>query len=1790
MMDADNRTVAITERNIASLDAGDSINITVPWTARLKVGDDISHNRTIKVEAEPDNEYTEDNSTNNTGYSDTITVKRSRDFSVTNITFSIGNETLDPMNMSIGGLATINATIEIANLASCGGSVDVSCYLDNTTPIETNRTVSFPANNGTEYVEFKWDVHVHGNHTITVIADPGNETSEFDESNNKFDQSIYIRAPNLTVTTMTFDPESPEVDSMVNIIATVENLGNEGVTNANLTIYDCYKEYIVECADYYSIPEGGQHTFGRDAAAMRLYLELSPGGSVGIYDSHGIQMAFCDAGFSGWTPWVFGNCTAKVLEVSFHSVGIRVKKINYLTEHDLIHTKNYSLMPGDTANITVNRCVNTTGTHAIIAIVDPKKLIMESDESNNGLSEAMVVQGADLTVPDMRLTVNGTEINESTVIEYGKVVNINATISNIGIRPANNFNVSFFADTTEIANAINLNLTEDESINISASWDTIIGDYTIKVIADPENRISETNESNNTQSKSVVVRGADLSITETNIIWGVIPPEGATINETGGEVYDTDTVMINATIVNEGIVPARNFSVNIFYEYGYLGRFSRACEIVGDDIDRWVNKSCDGADGIYVHVSDTYNIGGRLIIYAGDGTEVARPNESCWIAVIGDMANIKYRDVHGLGVRVDFYAGDITKIENQSLAYGESMNVSVMQCVNTGDHPVRVFIDPENKVHENSKSNNIADAMIQVHPSRDFAADLRLFCNGTEIDVNDTMLDGDTVLMNTIVGMGINESDPYHRYRKGIAEVEVTDEHDWVDISPRCELTPHGYAQVIRYPGSDAIKVHFRDLNIPPGGQVWIRDKNWTVQWSHGHTWIRMSMGYDENSISTDSSWVEGDTVYVYKAGSPWERITYDIDRYQYRRINNVNMPLNASETKNIIAEWDVSAWNHTMRAIVDPDDNIGEIDESNNEACKTLNVDACKDPAVVDLTFNPQKPAMGTDVTINASIMNKGNRTADFTVDLWAEKIEYHPFESPHGDDFPHWICDDTGCGWRGVGGLEWTIPSTYPDADWMGIHFTKLGMWIIDEGKSRRDLYVKDENGTVRDNFCGSGEEDVWAWVKGGRIKLETTKASFPVWGFAIDNHGYKFILNRTTLTLAPNETADVTGILRNVRAGNRSINYTIHANVDMDNVIYETDESNNEMIRTLNIAVPDFTVKIQPKQDGNIRAVFKNTGFGKMDVRIFFSREIPVDESVSGSYYCYAPNKTIRKSVNWTDDIDWTRIHFEEMKIRGGYVEVGDEQYNESKLDFWLPWVEKDRIKIKYRTARFKIDRYDFAAEDFINRFGGGDTVSLDVPWEGYAEPYNLTVWIDPLDEVLEGNEDDNNDTVIVYADLVADRIEFISPEVAMLSLDAGKFVIDGHIKNGGGDRDDIVAPVSDFNVTLEVRNRNPNGTVGDPVFNMTRHIEEPFIGQDTIRFEFNPKEKFEVGGNYTASLIADSTGDVCESNELYPDGEDNNVASVDVHVYNTSGYTGGGELINVAQGEVNGRVVYTVGDEGSCEWGMTPPGGEKTVTYTGVVPKGSGNIEFARLFVYWFTWDPGNPVLAGMDATFNDHSLTMAGNYSDNPGATMFDVGYGLYSYDVTKYVTKGENVATVTNNAEWDMGIQAIGLLVVYEDEDEPFTKYWVNEGADIMMAANSVAPTGLSDGDCITTAAFDDVERDDTENVNASLLTVLGFYAPYSGSSDALEFNAHSIGSKIGTGYWESHYRDTGIALTKDRWEDVTDDLYRGDNLAKIHSKGNFMMPNNAFLRLIFPPDLNVINLTAPASTVVGAP
>jgi subtilase family serine protease len=1797
-----NDTNLFCTENITSLDSNATTTVTAIWTADTWNESErrATLNHTIRIEIDPCGN-TDINESNN--HTDKIVrVNPTRDFSVTDITFFMNNETLDPMDLRAGVLTTINVTIDITNFASCGGSINVSWYLDNYTEPTNTTTVPFPADNGTVYAEFEWKIDTFGNHTVTVIADPENEILELNESNNASGQSVYIRAPDLVVEEIIIDPERPEVGEMVNITATVGNQGNKNASDVTVRFIDeSFTDGEIHAVEYmldspHPVSADYTHTWTishRGAHKMRVHFTKI---DLCIHTTLKVNEGRIAGGniTNLTTDWVDGD----IIEVYLRNYGgedvwgFNIDRYEYMGCMEDVQT---SLAAGDMKNMTVRWNATPAGQHTITAVIDLENTILESNESNNELSGTMIVQGPDLTVSDMRLTVNGTEINATeTVITAGEVVNISAIVTNIGIKPARNFNVSFW-DDTEIANKTNLSLNVSESVNVSATWNASIGNYTIDVTADPENRIHETNESNNTAKVDVSVQGADLVVTD--FAYTVMPPNNATANDTGGRLYDTDIILINATIANQGILPADNFSAHIFYGKWWLGDHSESPYLEAQCWER-IEKTLDGAGCMYVKIRNAENIEGNITIYDRNDSIVARPECDGWFFVEGDEANVHFNDVCGVGFNMSFYAGDsgdFQRYDNISIGTGKSENLTPMlqQVFTIGNPVIGVFVDPLNNVSENSEENNHADHALTVHPSRDFAVNnMRLIHNGSEIGVNDTILDGDNVTVDLEIRMSINESDPYHEYRMGIVDIDITDEREWARAQPRYESTRYGYAYVIGYPGADAMRVHFSELDVSSRGVVEIRDKNGTLFCT-----IKRS--------TPVSPWVNRDEIYLYRVRKPtvYEKhpgcIVCNIDKYQYRKINRTTVELAANETAHIPARFTMSAGNHTIHAITDPDDRIGEINESNNKTNEMIYAEPCHDPAAVNITFSTELPSPGSAVDVTATVANRGNRTATFTVDLYATKFEYRPCESPHPDYDGKDRYDDL---------LE-TI-TTYPEANRTGVHFVKI---VTDCGDVGLPLCVCDRGGNTSVNYYKFNGSDVWAWVKGDLLTIDTEVVCNPYccpWGFHIDTVAHNVTLNRTTVILGPGKTADITGILPNVRIGYRSINYTVTAVVDQDNIIFETDESNNEVSRELIASCPDLTVGERLHfDDDKAMAVIKNIGTcGVEDVEVRFWHDVDYirykKEHFRREHSGMKFPPRDEEPVDIDDDSDEypsaVRVHFKELTVHRGTLRVWNSTKDAPQIildpgDYSDTWVEVEgrRCRIYYDSAYVKIDRYEYAKDESVGDISVGSEKAA-IPWTKYEEPYNLTIEVDPGDDITESNEDNNNETVLIYADLRADWIEFVSPGLYSLSLDAEKFIINGHIT--------ATFPVSDFNVTLEVRNLYPNGTIGDIVFNITKYVEEPFSAErpNKVQFEFDPEEKFEVGGNYTVSLIADSTGDICESNDLYLFGEDNNVTSMDIYVYNSSGYTGGGDLINVAKGEVCGKVVYTVGNSRYDR--VMEHGEERTVRYPETIPDDVGDIKFARLFVYWFTYHKvaGRwiPELADVDVTFNDHTLKKAGNYSDNPGATGFDYGYGLYSYDVTDYANKGGNAATVKNNADWGpyhgVGVHAIGLLVVYEDEGEPLTKYWVNEGADIMMAANSRHPTGLPSGDCITTAIFDDVERNDTENVCATLLTVLGMYVSYDKSDlfsvkgDSLEFNGRLIGSPIDAGYWK-HYSDSRIALTSDEWDDVTDYLKRGNNLAEIHSKGNYMLANNVFLRLIFPPDLNVIDLDAPDSTVVGA-
>ena len=1798
----------------------ESTTISVPWIANItkNVGGkyEYSYHHTIKVEVIPENRDWETGLSNNTQELHALVIDPSRDFdfSITNISFTVNNETRSPFELAAGENVTLNATLSITNRANRGGVVEVGFYLDKFDGehlINKNYIrVEFDAR---EYQErtatLHWHIDVAGNHTLFAVADPENLTIEMNETNNAtYPEQIYVRAPDLTTKDVTFNPDTVKEGDAVNITVTVVNKGDKNASNVSVSLCTPVEVRYGKTVD----PNHPEEVITQpDATKMRIHWHGFVG-SFAIFDEENKLIGFYyskDSSIAHVTPWISGNKIRIEHRSKYNGEFFTIDTYEY---QKIIKTETIqSLAINETANISVSWNASQAGLRDIFAIIDPKDNIIEQSESNNELKASIRVQGADLTVSNIRLErLNGTEIGENETIKYGEWVKIFGEISNIGVLPANNFSISFGENNKrEKIIKPSVSLAPGESRNIFITlWRPVIGNHRIEVEVDPEECIFETDETNNIKLRNVIVEGADLLVKD--ITFTVIPPDNATANTNAtNAIYDTDVVMINATIANEGVLPAEKFTVEMFCSERRLEDFKPSYDFKGTVEN--VTRKWEDADCIYVHFVARCPKGGEIKIYDRNNTLLhdLKVEDRGWYLVKGDKVRIY--GAFGKGDEIHFYAGKLER-KTESLEEGKSTNVSVTLCARTGEQPVRIVIDPENKVPENNETNNIAEKTMFVFPSRDFIAGLRLFRNGTELSANDTIWDDDPVEINASIKMGINESDIYNKYRKGTADVKITDEHEWVHVSPRYELTQHGYAQVITHPGADAMRLHFSNLSIPVEGGIWVKNESGSTCWTN--SWA---------SVSTTSPWLNGDTFYVYKSGSSWRRVTFVVDKYQYKKVCNGAVSLNASETKNVTAKRNMSAGNHTIRVIADPKDKIVEINESNNEVNKTLLVDACKDPAVVNITFDPPVPVKGEDVTVKALVANKGNRTATFSVDLWAVKTEYHPYESPHDADFPCWT----------EGGLtgepEWEIPSTYPGADWFGVHFTRIStVGVTKAGGIWRTLYVDDGKGNRIDHFVGYDTtlkgEDIWVWAKGEKIKLYTTAESFtgedwsfPVWGFSIDKHAYKIILNQTTLTLGPNESANVSGVLWNVRVGNGSLSYMIYAAVDMDNVVYESNESNNELSKELKIGCPDLSVSEIKCEGDEVSAIIENIGYAKAeDVKLRFIRDVKLEPEMNIWNYEHEPI--------WEKGADVIRLHVKSLYVNenknGSFVIYsGDfrEEYRKSDPDgFWSPWIKGDSIALWRNHANFTIDKYEYGVDEQIGDLGVNMEKEEYLPdvecphkfKEVVNEVYNLTVFVDPDDEIEEGDEWNNEKEIEMGPDLTVKNIEF--------EVDSDKLIVNENytvsvtVKNERYETEDEAACVDAENITITLYVNNSGSNMTVPSF--PKHKTIPYLpsgDSSSVEFPWTPSDR----GFYDVKAVVDLNNDIPELNE------GNNIGKPEKEVKaGEPGYKAKENLLESISGEGNIGYIVDVDLErltsGNSDASRTAHFGD---------PVGNATLKFIRLYVYpdWAYYEDAKghwmaflPNETQLKVTFNGHPLNLRRPSSftpepndpdqpaDIPDATLENASYATYCYDVpVEYYKRGEdNYATAyrKNLPEgYKYGIGGIALLVVYDDKDAPLTKYWISEAdRDVIMAKNKEHPIEFEFDDCTREIIFNDVK--DAQWANATLKTVLVSYATRSvdklypdaqGEADALYFNSLDNELDIpleGTGHWHKISDDIAITNRNDGWEYVN--VVEGTNRAWIQSRGAMFCVAHAFLKVTYPPNLEPSLEKVPAKVVIG--
>ena len=167
-----------------------------------------------------------------------------------------------------------------------------------------------------------------------------------------------------------------------------------------------------------------------------------------------------------------------------------------------------------TANITVPISA-TAGTRYIGGIADYNSIITEDNESNNTRSTAITI------LPIRDLSIDLFDVTETT-ITAGEIANIQYRIKNIGTELANNFTLRLYYSTNSTITTGDTYLNHEVTINsLAAGASTIIYSASITIPAsatsgtryigayvDYNHQVSETNESNNTNSESLSICAA----------------------------------------------------------------------------------------------------------------------------------------------------------------------------------------------------------------------------------------------------------------------------------------------------------------------------------------------------------------------------------------------------------------------------------------------------------------------------------------------------------------------------------------------------------------------------------------------------------------------------------------------------------------------------------------------------------------------------------------------------------------------------------------------------------------------------------------------------------------------------------------------------------------------------------------------------------------------------------------------------------------------------------------------------------------------------------------------------------------------------------------------------------------------------------------------------------------------------------------------------------------------------------------------------------------------------------
>jgi subtilase family serine protease len=261
------------------------------------------------------------------------------------------------------------------------------------------------------------------------------------------------------------------------------------------------------------------------------------------------------------------------------------------------------------------------GNWYIIVEADGTEVVVETSETNNFYSRFIQIG------PDLRVT----ELSLPTIIGPGESISITETTKNQGEGAAGPSLTEFYLSKdstvdesdTQLGNrsvpALTAGASNSKSTTLTIPADTAVGNWYLLAMADGEDVVTETSETNNVYARYVQI-GPDLRISALSVPTTVGPGESISITETtinqGGALAEASTTQFflstNST-VDESDILLGSRSVPALAA-GVSNSKSTTVSIPGDAaVGNWYILAMADGEGIVTETSETNNTYARLV-------------------------------------------------------------------------------------------------------------------------------------------------------------------------------------------------------------------------------------------------------------------------------------------------------------------------------------------------------------------------------------------------------------------------------------------------------------------------------------------------------------------------------------------------------------------------------------------------------------------------------------------------------------------------------------------------------------------------------------------------------------------------------------------------------------------------------------------------------------------------------------------------------------------------------------------------------------------------------------------------------------------------------------------------------------------------------------------------------------------------------------------------------------------------------------------------------------------------